>query len=255
MSAVDAAGISVCLAESPILTDVSFTINWGELVVIVGPNGAGKSTLLGAIAGDVAISSGTISIDSLPLSEYSSKELARTRSVQTQENVVAFPFTVHDIVAMGRSPWTGSKAVDDEDVIASALDAVDMARFAGRRYTSLSGGERARATLGRVLAQQARIVLLDEPTAALDLNHQEAVLGIAQGLCREGRAVVAVLHDLSLAAAYADRVLILQDGRIFADGSPEEVFVAEKLTEVYGIPIDVIRHPRTGAILVQPRRG
>ena len=157
---------------------------------------------------------------------------------------------------MGRAPWRGTDAEAlDDGAVDAAMAATDTAAFADRRFTALSGGERARVALARVLAQRTATLLLDEPTAALDLHHQELVLELARAHARAGGAVVVVLHDLALAAAHADRVALLSAGRLAAVGTPTEVCTAERLSAVYRHPIDVLPHPRTGALLIVPRRG
>ena len=254
-SALTMRAVTVNRGSRTILSDVDLRVPWGELVAVVGPNGAGKSTLLSVAAGDLSPSSGDVLVCDRSLPEYSGQELARQRAVLTQENTVAFPFTVEQVVRMGRSPWQGDPASDGDDAaVAAALSAVGMTALSQRRFTQLSGGERARASMARVLAQDTPLVLLDEPTAALDLRHQEEVLTGARELCAQGRAVVVVLHDLMLAAAYADRVIVLRDGRVVADGVPVEVLTAETLTEVYDIPIRESRHPETDELLILPRR-
>jgi iron complex transport system ATP-binding protein len=168
---------------------------------------------------------------------------------------LSFPFTVADIVEMGRAPWAGTVLEDDDaEAVRSALAETDVAQFATRRFTSLSGGEQARVALARVLAQRTGLLLLDEPTAALDLRHQELVLGVARRRAAGGVAVVVVLHDLNLAAAHADRVAVLAGGRLVATGTPAEVLGGELLTDVYEHDVEVIAHPRTGAPVILPRR-
>lgn len=155
---------------------------------------------------------------------------------------------------MGRAPWAGTdREDDDERIVAEAMAATEVAGFATRPFPALSGGERARVALARVLAQQAPLLLLDEPTAALDLRHQELVLRVCRERAAAGCAVVVVLHDLGL-AAYADRVAVLHDGRIAVEGPPAEVFTGELLSRVYRQPVEVLAHPRTGAPLVIPER-
>lgn len=156
---------------------------------------------------------------------------------------------------MGRAPWAGTAAEQEDDAaVAAALAATESAAFVDRPFTALSGGERARIALARVLAQRAALLLLDEPTAALDLRHQELVLRVARDRAEAGDAVVVVLHDLSLAAAYADRVVLLAGGRAVADGPVAEVLNAPLLTEVYAHPVDVFPHPVSGVPLVLPSR-
>jgi iron complex transport system ATP-binding protein len=155
---------------------------------------------------------------------------------------------------MGRAPHATSPT-EDAVAVAEAMAATEVGGFAARPFSALSGGERARVALARVLAQRAPLLLLDEPTAALDLRHQELVLRLCRERARAGDAVVVVLHDLGLAAAYAHRVAILRAGRVAADGSPAEVFSEQLLSEVYDQPVEVLPHPRTGELLVAPRRN
>ncbi|QEO08952.1 heme ABC transporter ATP-binding protein [Protaetiibacter larvae] len=253
MTGIRAERTSVELGGRLVVREVDLTIPAGELLALVGPNGAGKSTLLGALAGERSPSAGRVVIADRPAGEYEALELARIRAVLTQDNAVSFPFRVAEVVEMGRSPWARTAERErDAEVIANALARSDVAHLVERRFTELSGGERARVSLARVLAQDTPIVLLDEPTASLDLRHQEDVLRIARELAAEGRAVVVVLHDLSLAGAYADRVALLEDGRLRAIGTPVEVLTEELVSEVYRTPVEVL--VRNGRPLVIPRR-
>lgn len=256
MSAVVAKGVSVSIGGARILNDVDLEARPGELLALVGPNGAGKSTLLGVISGDVALGSGTVEIAGRPLGSWTLKHLARERAVLLQQTAVSFPFTVQQVVEMGRAPWAGTALeADDDDAIADAVLRTDLARHLPRTVPSLSGGERARAALARILAQRTRILLLDEPTAALDIRHQEDVLRLARERADAGDAVIVVLHDLSLAAAFADRVCLLADGRVVADGPPATVFTEDLLSRVYDHPLEVLTHPSDGTLIVLPRRA
>ncbi|MCQ1578264.1 heme ABC transporter ATP-binding protein [Streptomyces parvus] len=253
--AVEAAGLSVRLGQRQVLDSVDLTAHAGEVVALVGPNGAGKSTLLAALAADLAPASGEVRIDGRPAAAWSAPELALRRSVLPQAAVLSFPFPVEDVVRMGRAPWAGTEREDEDDAaVAAAMAATEVTRFAARPFSGLSGGEKARVALARVLAQRAPLMLLDEPTAALDLRHQELVLRICRDRAAAGDAVVVVLHDLGLAAAYADRVAVLHDGRIAELGPPEAVFSGELLGEVYRQPVEVFPHPRTGTPLIVPVR-
>ncbi|MGO1801830.1 MAG: heme ABC transporter ATP-binding protein [Microbacteriaceae bacterium] len=239
-----------------LVEDVGMDVRYGEVLALVGPNGAGKSTLLGLLAGDLAPTAGVVNLDDRALGEWNPKELARARAVLLQSNQVAFSFTAQQVIEMGRAPWIGTDRSDDDPrAIEDAIAATDVRHLASRAFPTLSGGEKARVSLARVLAQDSRIVLLDEPTAALDLRHQEDVLRIARGLAIEGRAVIVVLHDLSLAAAYADVVAILADGRLVAHGSPDEVLTAERVEDVYDTPVRVFRDEDTGRPIIIPRRA
>ncbi|AWL88747.1 heme ABC transporter ATP-binding protein [Streptomyces griseus] len=253
--AVEAAGLSVRLGQRQVLDSVDLTAHAGEVVALVGPNGAGKSTLLAALAADLAPGSGEVRIDGRPATAWSAPELALRRSVLPQSAVLSFPFPVEDVVRMGRAPWAGTEREDEDDAaVAAAMAATEVTRFAARPFSALSGGEKARVALARVLAQRAPLMLLDEPTAALDLRHQELVLRICRERAAAGDAVVVVLHDLGLAAAYADRAAVLHDGRIAELGPPGTVFSGELLGEVYRQPVEVFPHPRTGAPLIVPVR-
>ncbi|WP_291046698.1 heme ABC transporter ATP-binding protein [Herbiconiux sp.] len=255
VAALRVTGAGVTIDGTRILQDVSFEASPGEVVALIGPNGAGKSTLLSVVTGDQAVTEGTVEIDGRALGAWSLKELGRRRAVLLQQNGVFFPFTVREVVEMGRAPWRRTpREADDEAVVAESIALTEMQRFRERPLPSLSGGERARASLARILAQQTGILLLDEPTAALDLRHQEDVLRIARDRARAGDCVVVVLHDLSLAAAYADRIVLIAGGRVVADGSPDDVLTAPLLSEVYELPVEVMRHPVTGTALVLPLR-
>ncbi|MGC0409309.1 iron complex transport system ATP-binding protein [Streptomyces sp. SAI-195] len=247
--------VRVHLGGRPVLDGVDVDVRAGEVLALVGPNGAGKSTLLGALAADVPATEGTVRIHGRPVSHWSPPELALRRAVLPQSASLSFPFAVEEVVRMGRAPWAGGDREDEDDTaVAEAMARTEVTGFAGRPFSALSGGERARVALARVLAQRAPLLLLDEPTAALDLRHQELVLRLCRERARAGDAVVVVLHDLALAAAYADRVAVLHSGRIAAGGPPSEVLAEGLLSEVYDQPVEVFPHPRTGALLVVPRR-
>ncbi|MFF2487202.1 heme ABC transporter ATP-binding protein [Microbacterium sp. NPDC058062] len=242
-------------AARPVLVDAGIDVRAGELHALVGPNGAGKSTLFGVLAGDVTPDSGDVSLDGTLLGSIRPRLLAQQRAVLLQQNAVSFPFTVEQVVRMGRAPWARTPAEDDDDAaVARALEVTDLVPLAARGITSLSGGERARAALARVLAQGCDVLLLDEPTAALDLKHQEDVLRIARGRAREGAAVALVLHDFNAALGVADRVTLLSRGRVVASGAPSEALTAAAIEEVYGQRVDVFPHPVSGTPVVMPRR-
>lgn len=254
-------GVRVEAGSAVLLDDVDLDVRPGEVLVVVGPNGAGKSTLVSVLAGDRAPDAGEAAWTGTPLGAVRPAELARLRAVLLQENQVSFPFRVIDVVRMGRAPWQSSgrqgsgTPADDDAVVARALDAADVAGLAGRRFPTLSGGEKARTSFARLLAQDTTLLLLDEPTAALDVRHTEHLLHHARRHATEGGAVVVVLHDLALAAAWADRVLVLDGGRVAALGAPADVLTADLLTRVYEHPVDVVPHPLTGGLLVLPRHG
>ena len=251
-----AAGVSVDCGSRTVVEGVDLVLHAGEVVALIGPNGSGKSTLLAALAGDLDRATGTVTLAGSELESWSTTERAMRRAVLPQQPVVTFPFTVGQIVRMGRAPWVGTeRAADDDREVAAALAAAQVADFLGRPYPSLSGGEQARVMLARVLAQRTQCLLLDEPTAALDLHHQESVLELMRRRAASGDAVLIVLHDLGSAGACADRVVLLDRGRVAACGAPSEVLVPERLSAVYHHEVEVIRHPGTGALIVLPRRG
>ena len=253
--AVSAEDADVALGGRPILRGMSLRLHAGELLAVVGPNGAGKSTMVGLLGGDLGADAGEVHLHGRPVRHWRTTELAMRRAVLPQHGTVSFPFVVTQVVAMGRAPWAGTPlAVDDGSAVAEAMAATSVTEFADRTVTTLSGGERARVALARVLAQRTGILLLDEPTAALDLHHQDLVLSLATERARAGCAVLVVLHDLNLAGAYADRVAVLSGGRLAACGPPGDVLTADLLGSVYGRPVEILRHPRTGAPLVLPLR-
>ncbi|WP_199543351.1 heme ABC transporter ATP-binding protein [Prauserella sp. PE36] len=251
----EADAVVVTIGGKRLLDGVSLRVHAGEVLALVGPNGAGKSTLLSVLAGDLAPSAGTVSIHGRPAPSWSTVDLARRRAVLPQHNPVSFPFDVLAVVEMGRAPWEGTPAEDDDErAVAAALADTELTAFATRTYPTLSGGEQARTALARVLAQSASLLLLDEPTAALDLRHQEQVLALARARASEGAGVLVVLHDLGLAAAHADRIAVLAAGGLVEAGPPEDVCRAELLSGVYQHPVEVISHPRTGKPIVLPYR-
>ncbi|WJV49138.1 heme ABC transporter ATP-binding protein [Streptomyces flavofungini] len=251
----ETADLRVRLGGREVLRGVSVAAHAGEVLALVGPNGAGKSTLLAALAADLSADGGTVSVCGRPAPNWPARELALRRAVLPQSAALSFPFPVEDVVRMGRAPWAGTRLADDDDrIVREAMAATEVGAFADRPFSALSGGERARVALARVLAQRAPLLLLDEPTAALDLRHQELVLRVCRERAAAGDAVVVVLHDLGLAAAYADRVVILDGGVVAADGAPADVFEDGLLSDVYRQPIEVLPHPRTGVPLVTPLR-
>jgi len=248
-------GLKVLLGGKEVLRGIDLEVRSGEVLSLVGPNGAGKSTLLAALSGDLPAAEGDITLWDRPVGEWRPIDIARRCAVLPQSHLVSFPFTVREVVAMGRAPWAGTTRSDHDDKrIAHALALTETDAFAHRPFTSLSGGEQARVMLARILTQDAGLVLLDEPTAALDLRHQELVGRLCRDLAEEGRSVVIVLHDLDLAAAYSHRCALLADGRIAACGEPAAVLTAERLSAVYRQPVKVDHDPDTGSPRITPVR-
>ncbi|MFC1404452.1 MULTISPECIES: heme ABC transporter ATP-binding protein [Streptacidiphilus] len=252
----EVSGAGLLRAGRTVLDRIDLRIRAGELLALLGPNGAGKSSLLALLAGDLAPTAGRVLLRGRPLDSYRPAELALHRALLPQASPLSFPFPAGEVVRMGRAPWAGISSPEQDDAaVARALAEADAAAFTDRPYTDLSGGERARVALARVLAQQAPLLLLDEPTAALDLRHQELVLRTARARAAAGDAVVVVLHDLGLAAAYADRLALLHGGGLAGYGTVGEVLDGERLSEVYGCAVEVLPHPRPGAApLVLPLR-
>jgi len=252
---VSADSVDVALSKRTILHGVSVAVERGEILALVGPNGAGKSTLLGTLAGDIQPEAGAVSFDGEPIDSLKSKDLARRRGLLLQSNQVSFPFPVGHVVEMGRNPWSGTDESErDDEVVSWAMEQVEVSDLRQRRFNELSGGERARVSLARVLAQDTELLLLDEPTAALDLHHQNRVLSLIRQRAKDNRGVVVVAHDLSLAAALADRVGVLVDGRMLAVGTVQEVMNQELLSEAYQVPIHVLPGP-DGLPIIVPKRG
>jgi iron complex transport system ATP-binding protein len=233
--------------------DVDLDVRAGEIVALLGPNGAGKSTLLSVLAGDLATMSGDVRIAGDDVHRLAPATQARLRAVLPQRVSVAFPFTVAEVVAMGRAPWSSvCGAAEDDAAIARAVEECDLAPLLDRPLPAVSGGEAARVSLARVLAQETQLVLLDEPTAALDLRHQEQIFAVLRRRADLGVAFVVVLHDLTAAAAHADRIVLMRGGRVLADGPPADALRSELLHEAYEHELEVFTSPRTGAVAVVP---
>jgi iron complex transport system ATP-binding protein len=237
--------------QRAVIDAVSCDVFDGEFFVIIGPNGAGKTTLLRAIAGLHPLASGTLQLHGRPLAGRSRRELARTLAMVPQQLGDEFPFSVAETVLMGRFPHLGLLAVEgkqDLDLAREAMAFTETLHLADRRLGRLSGGERQRVIIARAICQQPRLLLLDEPTASLDPAHQLRILDLMQRLRREqGVTVVMVSHDLNLASAYADRLLLLNEGRVAALGSPAEVLTTESLERSYGCALHVDKHPILGS--------
>jgi iron complex transport system ATP-binding protein len=255
VAVLEARGLTYETSTRRLLDGVDLTIRAGEVVALVGPNGAGKSTLLKLLAGDLVPTGGEVRLDGRLLAGYPARDLAMRRAVLPQQTILQFAFTAREVVEMGRSPHEGrgrDRRRHGELVVAAAMERTETDDLAPRTYPTLSGGEQARVSLARVLAQEAPVLLLDEPTAALDLRHQGLVMEVARDLAAAGAAILAVLHDLNLAAVYADRLAILCRGRLAAADAPDRVLTAGLPSAVYGCPIAVGTHPVRGCPLVMP---
>ncbi len=236
-----------------LVRDVTLDLAPGELLTIVGPNGAGKSTLCGLLAGDLEPTGGGVEVCGHPLRTLKPAVLARLRSMLSQHTYLRFPFTAREVTMMGRHPHVSrwrSPAESDFAMAEHAMASTQVLHLAERIYPTLSGGEQRRVSLARVLAQDTPVVLLDEPTTALDIGHQQLIMSLCRRLAADGRAVLAVLHDLNLAGAFADRVMVMSDGRVVASGTPEEVLCPDLLSAVFNQPVMVVPHPQTGKPVV-----
>ncbi|MBJ3816874.1 heme ABC transporter ATP-binding protein [Shimwellia pseudoproteus] len=243
--------LSLSVAGKRLLNRITLHCAPGTLTALVGPNGAGKSTLLSVMAGDTPPSDGTITLAGKAPQHYSLRALAQQRAVFPQNTRVHFGFRVAEVVAMGRAmrdlpPHT------DADAINQAMQRAEISHLARQDIQTLSGGELARTTFARVLAQQTPVILLDEPTAALDLRHQERLLATLKDLASQGTTILVVLHDLNVAAAYADTIAILQDGRLIAAGPPQDVLTRERIATVYQQDVCVITHPERHCPVILP---
>lgn len=253
--AIDLIGVTTGYGERAVIRDVTVQVGSGEMVGVIGPNGSGKSTLLRLVSGVVRPWSGRVSIETRPIESYSARELSRRVAVVPQETRIDFPFTVTEVVLLGRTPHLSALAFEganDLTIAHQAMERTDVAHLAARRITELSGGERQRVILARALAQEPSILVLDEPSAFLDIRHQVEIYDLLRDLQAEGLTVVTVLHDLNLAGLYCDRLVLLADGAVACAGPPETVLQYQTLTEVYGTEVYVILNDITRRVNVLP---
>ncbi len=239
---------------APVLRGASLQLDRGEAVALIGRNGAGKSTLLDVVSGTRAPQRGRVALGGRALAALPRRERARRVALVPQFVQLPFAFSVGELVALGRTPYLppfGRENARDRDAVAAALSATETAHLAERSVLELSGGERQRALVALALAQEPELLLLDEPTAQLDVAHQLQVLELVLALCRaRGLALVAAIHDLNLAALFFPRIAVLHGGRIVADGTARAVLRAPLLREVYGAAVDVVAHPRAPVPLI-----
>ncbi len=241
-----------------VLDGVSLDVGPGEFVGIVGPNGSGKSTLLRLLAGLLAPASGEVRFDESSLAGMARIEIARVIGYLPQAVVSSFRFSVEEVVLMGRYPHLGALGFEsdaDREIARKALDATGTEKFAKRNFEELSGGERQRVLVASIIAQEPKVFLLDEPTAALDVHHQVAVYELLYRQAKGGAGVAVVTHDLNLAAQFCDRLVLLVSGRITAAGTPEEVVTTANINEIYGSEVLVTSNPQTGTPAVLPVRS
>lgn len=239
-------GVGMNYNGTPVLCDVALEFAAPQLAAIVGPNGAGKSTLLGILAGLRTQYSGSCLYREREVRRWPRRAFAREVSFVPQTVRIEFPFTAEQVVLMGRTPHAGGlfESPEDWEAVERAMELTDTLSFRHRDFRSLSGGERQLVLLASALAQQPRVLLLDEPTTFLDLKHQIAIYRLLAGLSRQGMLVIAATHDLNLAAAFADRVIALRTGRVLADAPPERVVDPVVIREVFGVETQTARGPR-----------
>ncbi|HEY5686617.1 MAG TPA: heme ABC transporter ATP-binding protein [Acidimicrobiia bacterium] len=253
MTSVVTHSIEFRIGHKALLDGVSVAVHGGEVVAIVGPNGAGKSTLLAAMAGDILPTAGRVEVGGDHVTDLTVDQLSRLRSMLSQDLPSRIPLSIWELVDLGRHPHRrdpDNSDRNDREMVRQAIRAVELEGWEHRIVSTLSGGERLRAHLARVIAQDTPLVLLDEPTAALDVAHQEHVLRLCESLAASGRAVALVQHDLNAAARYADRIVVVDGGRVRADGPPSDVLTGELLSDVYRQPMRVIDHPHRDCPLV-----
>lgn len=248
---LEARGLVCGYGDGPVLKGIDFRLGAGDFVGVLGPNGCGKSTLIRAMSGVLRAEKGEVTLSGRPISAMPRREVARQIAVIPQDRAALFAFTVLEVVLMGRTPHIGRfEAVRPRDleVAGWALERTDALHLKDRLITTLSGGERQRVVVARALAQEPRILLLDEPTSFLDLNHQVEIFDLLDELSREhGLTLLCASHDLNVTAEYCDRLVMLQAGRIVAEGTPEEIVTADHIREVYGAEVIVRESPATGA--------
>ncbi len=253
--------VAYLIGAKALVSDVSFEVMPGAVTALVGANGAGKSTSLKLMSGQWTPSKGDVRIDGQPVGEIPVDELALRRSVLSQQSALTFGFKVDEVVQLGRTPH-GSSAAFDAEIASRAMEIAGVSHLKDRFYPTLSGGEQQRVHLARALAQiweqpskGERYLLLDEPTASLDLAHQHAVLETARDCADAGVGVFTILHDLNLAAQYADRIIVLHQGHMIADGSPADVLTPEIILKAYDMPVMVTPHPCASCPMVVPIPG
>jgi len=244
-----------------VLHDINLSIRAGEMIGLLGPNGSGKTTVIKLVSGILKPNKGEIRLDGSILSRLSRKSVARSLAVVPQQFHIPFAFTIGEVVMLGRIPFLKAFAEEskvDRQFVANTLELVGITELNERRFDELSGGERQKVILAMALAQQPRLLLLDEPTAHLDITHQVEILELVKRLNVEQRlTVIGAMHDLNLAALYFDRLILLKEGRIWADGTPDQVLTEDIIRDVFSATVSVEPHPVTGTphIVVIPKGG
>lgn len=239
-----------------VLNNINLSLGKGKFHTILGPNGSGKTTLLKAIARLHEATSGNIIIGNIDIKNMKSKTIAKTIAVVPQYTSVEFDFSVYDIVMMGRTPYIArfsNESISDEEVVKKAMERTNTWKLKDKSINALSGGERQRVIVARAIAQEAEIILLDEPISHLDIHHQIDILNNIRAMNNDGqRTIIAVLHDLNIAAAYSDNIILMHEGRIHSVGSPDEVLTPEAVKEIYDINVHIINDPEKNRPYIVP---
>ena len=255
--AIELRDVEFAYQRTPVLRELDLAVGCGDAVAIIGPNGSGKSTLMGCVNGLLRPKAGRVGLLGRDVARLRAKEIAGIVAAVPQEFQIPFAYRVREIVSLGRSAyvgWLGSLREADQTAIDQAMLRTDTHQFQGREFNELSGGERQRVVIALALAQEPQVLLLDEPTAHLDLSHRIEVLRLVRAINRErGVTVLAALHDIDLAAMFFPRLVVLHQGRIVADGSPGEVVTPDLLWQVFQVEADVVADAVTGAPRVVPR--
>ncbi len=242
----------VCFSYSNglVLRDVQLSVRKGEMIGLIGPNGAGKTTLIRLISGILNARQGEVKLDGLDAGKLRRNALAREVAVVPQQFSIPFAYRVEEVVMLGRTPFMRpfhDSSPRDREVIMQTMDVVGIRRLEGRYFSELSGGERQKVVLAMALAQEPKLLLLDEPTAHLDISHQVEILELLACMNEEGRlTIIAAMHDLNLASAYFRRLILMKEGAIVADGPPERVLTSSTIASAYSVPVHIQPHPLTG---------
>ncbi len=253
--------VSFSYNDSLVIDHVDLAVDKGEMVALLGPNGSGKTTLIKLACGVLPLAKGDIYLNGSRLGKLGRRTVAQQVAVVPQQFFTPFSFTVQEVVLLGRTPFLRAFSDErkvDREIVQRAMELVGVDGLKGRYFNELSGGERQKAVLAMALAQAPRLLLLDEPTAHLDINYQAEILELVQKLNRaQGLTVIAAMHDLNLAALYFERVVLLKDGRIFADGRPDDVLTEETVRDCFSASVQITRDPATGAphVIIRPGRN
>lgn len=258
MNVFELDSITAGYGDAPVMKNLSLRVASGEFVAMIGPNGAGKSTLLKVMTGDIVPGAGSVLFNGRPLREYRPRSLARQFSVVHQAIETKAAFTVHEFIRMGRFPHQESFVVEadrDREAIAWSAETAGVGHLLGRRLTELSGGELQLVRIAHALAQNSRVILLDEPVSHLDIQHAVRIMDILWKLNREGATVMAVLHDINLASDYSSRIIGMKEGSVFLSGVPHDVIRYDLVESLFGTSCIVMSNPTTGRPFVYPVPG